>query len=592
MLYIDLETFSSTPIDAGVYRYSESPDFQILMAAWSLDGSPVMLAEGEDAVRRIPGLWDPAVRKVAHNAQFERICLSRLKGLPQGEFLPPAEWIDTQAIAAERGYPQSLKKLAEALGADPKDEAGTRLIRLFSVPQKDGRRITAKDRPAEWKRFCAYCVQDVETLIDVHERLGDFPTAAEERIFLTDQAINDRGIKLDVQSTELAQHAAERNHTEAMARMSKITGLENPNSQQQLLGWLQNSGLPLPDLTADTVADQLEHGDLTDEQRAVLEDRQLTALAATRKFTAMLNAVCDDGILRGQFKFFGAHTGRWSGRGVQLHNLPRAQAEYPEAVLLDLSLGLGASPQDLKGLVRSLLVGPFCVADYSAIEARVVAWLAGEEWALDAFRAGRDIYVETAERMGGLTRAQGKVAVLALGYNGAVASLRNMGAVGTDAELRLMVKQWRRANPRIVELWDILGDAFRYGGEAGRLRVETDGADRLLFLPSGRPIVYHKVLGGSRLTFASPKGFRADTYGGRLCENATQAVARDLLGEALVRLEDAGLAVVGHVHDEVLVEAGEDDLETVERIMCAPTSWSGDLPIACAGFYTYRYKKG
>lgn len=339
---------------------------------------------------------------------------------------------------------------------------------------------------------------------------------------------------------------------------------------------------------------------LTADQRTVLELRQELALVASKKYQAAIDASSSDGRLRGGFQYFGAHTGRWAGRRVQLHNLPRAALDSTaevDAAILDLKLGAGASSQTLKALVRPMFMGPFGIIDYSAIEARVLAWLAGEEWVLEAFRKGRDIYVETAERMGGLTRFQGKVAVLALGYNGSIGSLAAMGAEGDDEQLMMLVHQWRRANPNIVRLWKIMDQAFRGTGMAvgKRMRVEKDGNDRLLHLPSGRAIHYHDVeAAGKRITFANFRApGRMDTYGGRLVENATQAVARDILAEALVRLGEAGYDVVGHVHDEVIIEMPQDGtLAQLQDIVTASPKWADGLPLGGEGFVSQRYQKG
>jgi DNA polymerase len=586
-LHIDIETYSSVDLTTcGVYRYVQSPDFEILMAAWSLDRGPVEIAVGEAEINRIPGLWDPTVTKIAHHAPFERNCLNVL-GHTDIE-----DWRDTQALAAEAGLPQKLEFLAKALGTTEKDTAGTALISLFCKPYR-GRRVLGSERPDKWEAFKDYCIQDVETLLEVDNHLPEWPTRNEQRVYVADQIINDRGIRIDTEMATVALAAAKENAARHTAEMIEISGISNPNSNPQLLGFLRESGLKVDNLQAETVS-KLLSGDLSPVQRRVLELRQELALVASKKYASALASVCEDGRLRGMFRFFGAHTGRWAGRGVQLHNLPRAQAENPEAAILDLKMGAGADPQTLKGLVRSLFVGPFTVADYSAIEARVLAWLAGEDWVLEAFRGGRDIYVETAQRMGGLTRFQGKVAVLALGYNGGVASLRAMGATGTDNELQPLVYQWRNANSRIVRFWARLEDAFKRGGAAGRLRVIVNGSDRYIKLPSGRSIVYRNVktvpgAKGDRITFADPKGYRTDTYGGKLTENVTQAVARDLLADALVLLEESGYAVVGHVHDEVLVEG--EDLPGVVDIMCKTPEWAEDLPLSAEGFITERYKK-
>lgn len=621
-LYIDIETYSATSLDYGVYRYASDPSFDILMAAYSVDGGPIELAFTRDEVLAIPGLTDPAVLKIAHNAAFERICFSRYLGLPHGEYLPPEEWHDTMVVAAEHGRPQGLGMLAKALGAEQKDAAGTRLINLFCKPTRKGERPRSEDHPAEWLDFIFYCEQDVATLIDVHARLeglGGWPTQTEQDVFHADQRINDRGIRIDSHMAREAVRVADLNEVEMKQRVRDITGgaVDNAGSVPQMLKWLKGEGLPASNVRAATL-DSLLEGDLAPHQREVLELRQELALAASKKYGAALGAVMRDSRIRGSFRFFGAHTGRWSGRGTQLQNLPRAAMEteaHAEAAILDLKMGAQLSQLELKKLVRPMFTGPFTVVDYAAIEARVIAWLSSETWALDAFRDHRDIYVETAERMSTpghqLTRFQGKVAVLALGYNGGVNSLRAMGADGNDEELQALVVQWRRANPRIVQLWSSLGDAFGEGGKAGpHLHVthSTTGTRRNahLHLPSGRAITYQAIkwekypgtdfkTGKTKMKegwrYAMPSGGRMGTYGGRLAENATQAVARDLMAEALVRLERLGYPVVGHVHDEVIID-GEHDVEEIKKIMCELPAWASGLPVDGEGFTCARYRKG
>jgi DNA polymerase len=406
--------------------------------------------------------------------------------------------------------------------------------------------------------------------------------------------INDRGIPMDVELARAARNAASANQARDTYEVRKITGVQNPNSNPQLMAWFNTPRKVLPNLQAATVERMLENDMLlTADQRRVLELRQELALVASKKYTAALAAVNADGRLRGQFRFFGAHTGRWSGRGVQMHNLPREHLDNDadvEMAIADLKAGRGADALTLKALVRPMFLGPMVVSDYSAIEARVLAWLAGEDWVLEAFRAGRDIYVETAERMGGLTRTQGKVAVLALGYNGAVGSLRAMGAHGDDEELVRLVRQWRRANPSIQRFWYKLEDIFRDGGRVRRIKVTCHGADRHILLPSGRELRYHGVKStDGRLSFQSPSG-RVGTYGGSLTENVTQAVARDLLAHSVMRMEEEGLQVLGHVHDEVLVQG--DDLDLVTKLMCETPDWAYGLPVGAEGFVTSRYRKG
>ena len=605
-LHIDIETYSPTDLTtSGVYRYSEDPGFLVLMAAWSFNKGPVQVAIGEREVRKIPGFGDSWVRHIAHNAPFERVCLSRLQGFPTGDYWSPLDWHDTQAVAGELGYPQKLSELARALGGEQKDEAGTRLINLFCKPNRHGKRNLPEDFPDEWAQFVEYCRQDVVTLISVDEKLGDFPTETERRVWEADQRINDLGIDVDLELARAAVLAAEDNRMAQEVEISRLTGISNPGSGPQMLAWLKSSGLAVSNLQAATIETLLQ-GTLTPVQRTVLELRQELALVAAKKYQAALNATSEDGRLRGSFRFFGAHTGRWSGSGVQLHNLPKAAITKPDpatgkerwdrwgeaASILDLKMGLGADAHTLKALVRPLFTGPFTVVDYSSIEARVIAWLAGEQWALDAFTARRDIYVETAKRMSTpgneLTRAQGKVAVLALGYNGGVGSLRTMGAEGTDEALQMLVDQWRRANPAIVELWRTMGDAFRLGGDVGEhVSVERDGKDRLVRLPSGRAIVYHGVqwewvdttYGGRRqqASFIDPKkrGLRVRTYGGRLIENCLAGDTEVLTNRGWVHLREVQTSDlvwdgVDWVRHEGLVAKGSQKTLSVDGVHMTP----------------------
>ena len=606
MLYIDLETRSQASLpDFGPYRYTEDPEFRILLVGWSLDGSPAAVSEDPSDV---PGLFDPAVPKVAHNAQFERLCLGTL----DARLRDPEQWTDTQALAAEYGHPTGLEACAASLGLGSKDSAGKELIRLFTRPKRDGSWNTPQTHPLEWLDFLAYCAQDVDLLADVHLALGDWPNELERATWIADQRINDRGLRIDLDLCRKAALAVEDNRTVHEAEFRELTGVDNPRSVPQVRAWCDRVGLSLPNLQAATVQAALEDPDIDPDHARALRLRQDLALSAGGKFGAALNVASPDGRIRGGFQFFGAHTGRWSGRRVQPQNLPRATVDDPEAAILDLRMDLGADPHTLKALVRSMFLGPLTVVDYASIEARVVAWLANEEWALRAFRDDRDIYVETAERMSTpgnrLTRFQGKVAVLALGYNGGVNSLRAMGAEGDDETLRRLVNVWRLANPRIVKLWELMGDAVDAGGRVGpHLKITRRGETMKMYLPSGRAIHYHgvrwerytvvdKATGrkirkeGWRYDDPKQPGVRIGTYGGRLVENATQAVARDLLAGALVRLEAAEYPVVGHVHDEVLVEGS--DLEGVTRLMAQQPRWARGLPIASDGFTADRYRKG
>jgi len=624
-LYIDIETYSRIDLrKASAYRYTEDPEFEIMMAGWALDDDPVQVAFGAD-VFDVPGLFDARVLKVAHNAAFERICFSVFaRGqyeLEPGEYLNPEHWEDTAARAAEWGYPRGLDALAKALGGEQKDSAGTLLINWFCKPDRNGKRRRPEDHPEKWAKFVEYCRQDVVTLRDVDKALPDWPTETERQLYLADQRINDRGIPVDRFMVECAVEAAEANREDQRDELELLTGLDNPNSTTQLLGWFHAEGLDLPDLKADTVKAALARPDLPEGTRRALELRKELALVASKKYTAALERTSDDDRLRGAFQFYGAHTGRWAGRGVQLQNLPRESLipksmevepdEKKDAIISDAVLDLkltGAAPAvTLKALVRSMFDGPFTVVDYSAIEARVIAWLAGEQWALDAFAAGRDIYVETAERMGGMTRQAGKVAVLALGYNGGIGSLQAMGAEGTDYYLKHLVHQWRDANPAIVGFWQDVEKGFMRGsgtaGETELISFERDGDDRLIRLPSGRALVYHDVrvtwvtdAWGNRrrrATFLDPKPGqpRVGTYGGRLSENITQAVARDVLGQAILNLDAAGIPAVGHVHDEILTLGGYS-VDKVREYMLDMPDWTAGLPLAAEGFTCQRYRKG
>lgn len=614
-LFFDIETRSDVDLKkSNVYCYSESPAFEILMIAWAIDHGPVQIAVGQQEIKDkfLTLFADKRYFLTAHNSQFERICMSRQLDLPTGTYIKPRRWIDTQARAAESGYPQTLDGMTRSLGVETKDSAGTRLINLFCKPNRDGGFTSPEEEPEKWDQFIEYCKQDVVALQDAFYKLPE-ETPEELTAWKADQVLNDIGIEADTDMAGAAMEAAEVNQIGQELEVMEITGVKNPNSLQQLTAWFKDQGMDLPDLKADTVKTLLATEKLSEDQRRVLELRQELALTASSKYLAILRHVSEDGRLRGQFRFFGAHTGRWAGRGVQLHNLPRAQLDTvvdEDAARLDLEMGLDVDAQTLKRLVRATLIGPFTVVDYSAIEARVVAWLSGETWALDAFRSGRDIYIETAARMFNLDREaaterrfEGKVATLALGYNGGVKSLEHMGASGDRNHLQNIVDQWRRANPNIVNLWRQLDRAFHSGGPVGdgRITVEKDGDSRHIRLPSGRAISYHGFKQNwvttqfgkqRRMSFKDPRknNLRVDTYGGKITENCVQAVARDILSEAIIRLQESGYRVVGHVHDEVLIE-GTHDVKEVAALMCEDTDWSAGLPLAAEGDNMKRYRK-
>ena len=624
LAFCDIETRSRVNLPkSNVYRYTDDPDFRILMMAYAVDNGTVEITTDPREITELLYTWlEAGDTIVAHNAQFERIAFSaHLRDYPDPRtdhaftelgYLNPEYFDDSAALATVYGYPAKLETVARWLGGQQKDEAGSALIRYFSIPNRKGEFNPPEADPVRWQQFMDYCRQDVETHRDVYQKLPAWP-GNERDVWLTDQHINDTGIAVDEPLATAAVDASDTNRLSQELEISTLTGVMNPGSVQQMQAWFSSTGLDLPDLKAATVTEALSRDDLTADQRRVLELRQELALVASKKYIAALDRIDPDSRLRGSFQYFGAHTGRWAGRGVQLQNLPAATIEPGEGVdldtaiqaeALDVTMGLGASAHSLKALVRSMFLGPFTVVDYSAIEARVLAWVAGESWAIEAFEAGRDIYVETAARMGNLSRKEGKVATLALGYNGGIGSLRAMGAEGNDAYLQRLVDQWRGANRNIVALWAKLGEAFWHGGRAGRVTVVKKGNIRQIQLPSGRAITYHgvrQVMQENRwgnlspqLSFRDPKkglNGRTDTYGGRVVENITQAIARDILADSLVELTRRGYKVVGHVHDELIVE-GTHSIDEVSQIMCSSSPWSEGLPLDAEGYHCGRYRKG
>lgn len=648
VLWIDIETYS--PVDlakAGVYKYTEHPDWRILMCSWALNDDKVQRAEGHEAILEIPGLFDGQILKIAHNASFERVNLSRLKnrGRKGGKFLPPEQFFDTAALARAWGLPASLKDFALALGAEEKDEAGTRLINLFSKPSRKGERVTKEEKPDDWAAFGAYCDQDVETMRDAAKRLGrDFPRG-ERAVYEVDQRINDRGVRVDVALAEAAERCFKGNRAEAMKEIEKIAGVDNGNSVAQLRAWLKSRGVDTEDLRKDTVKELLE-GDLPDDVRRVLVLRQECAVSAAAKFTAAIRATNDDGRLRGTMQYFGASTGRFAGRLIQFQNLARDGFKGPdrgydttaeEAAVGRLLEGGSIPSPELKKLIRPLLMGPFVVCDYSSIEPRVLAWLAGEQWMIDAFNNNEDIYVATAAKLGGpekgFDRQRGKLMTLSCGYKGGVGAALKMGGrnimpKGTPEdilrkELQAIINNWRDKSPAVRRFWSQLERILGTGGgvDTGLVSIEVKGQDRYVWLPSKRPIVYRGLtrrwkqpldvdgtpLGPARLVphVLNTGGDRARVpykplHGGIITENIVQAVARDILVAALRRLEEAGWPVVTHIHDEVVCEIPADRrgmseealVNEVSEIMCRPPYWADDdLVIKAAGYTCQRYHK-
>lgn len=638
-LHLDIETYSTVDLKKNtVYRYVEDEHWIILICSWCIGQGEIHTAYGHEEISGIPGLFDPNVKKIAHNSDFERINFSALKGLPVGTYIDPEEYIDTAVLASLWGYPRSLKGFCKVVGGEAKDEAGGRLINMFSVPNRKGGRTLPEERPADWEAYVEYNRQDVISLRDNIYRLGKgFPSAEEYEAWITATRINDRGIKIDTALAGAARRQYEANKKKDLARVKEITGLDNPNSVQQFKRWLADQGFEMESIDKAHVAELLERDDLPDEVREAVERKQLAALSAATKYVIAQGSTNSDGRLRGTIKYSNANTGRMTGVTLSPHNLPRDHftdaegdhdTEAEQAAIDKLLAGMHVGSEDLKKLVRPLLVGPFTVSDYSAIEARLTAWAAGEDSVLESFRNGEDIYVATAERMGGakagFDRQRGKSATLGCGFGGGAGALLNLGGAkiypkGTPDDviwegLTSLVETWRVAHPHIVSWWKQVHTAFDKGGPASRripVDVEIVGNDRYVWLPSGRALVYHNC----RREYVQPKdrngkplpyrrrawvcdavvgnGTQRRIVGGPTqVENIIQAIGRDLLTHALVNVERAGFRTVTHVHDEIVTETtGGLTVERLSSLMCNLPDWAEGLPVEAAGYTTQRYRK-
>ena len=624
-LYLDIETRSRVDLrKTGVYRYVEDEMFDILMLAWTWNDDPMQTSTDPDEMRGI--IRDILERHesgedfkvIAHNTGFERVCFSAYMGMPVGEYITPEVFEDTMVLAAWSGLPLSLEALAKATGGELKDSAGSALIRFFCTPRKDGTFRSPEDDIQKWEAFVAYCAQDVIAMRDIHKKLNPTVTDFEVETWHVSERTNDRGVKIDVEMAQAAVDMSESNKQKALDRMAELTDLPNPNSVSQLGGWLREQGLKVDSLNKAAVEGFLEQDDLPADVREVLELRQHVALSSSAKYQAELDSVSSDGRIRGTLMYYGAHTGRFSGRRLQLQNLPSEgiadDDTEVEARIIDLKLGLPTPQVDLKRMIRSSLVGPFAVVDYSQIEARVLAHLAGEQWALDAFFGGEDLYSSAASRMYDVSyeeakakyRKQGKIATLALGYGGSKGALKVFGAPGTDEDLMDIVYKWRNANESIVQYWRDLMTAFKEGGSVGDVSFFKEGSNRHLVLPSGRSIVYRNCTKRNEVNpFTGKeqeviyrkdyrkKGSPVKVWGGIICENVVQAYARDVLTDALVRLDHGGFRAVGSVHDEVIVEAStERELHRIGEIMTTAPRWMTDFPLAAEGAGPIaRYRK-
>ena len=650
-LSLDLETYSSVDLGkSSVYRYVESPDFDILLFGYSVDGGEarvVDLAQGE----RIPlviidALTDTRVCKWAFNAQFERVCLSRWlrrNGYPlcnegystHGDtcmaYLNPAGWYCTMVWSAYLGLPLSLKDVGMALGLDKqKLTEGKELIRYFCNPDRDGARHLPSDAPDKWAQFKAYNLRDVEVELGIQARLREYPAPEEVWAqYRLDQQINDRGIAVDMELVRSAISLDARTRAELTAGLKELTGLDNPNSVQQMKDWLAANGLQTDTLGKKQVAELLKTA--PEPLKTVLTLRQQLAKSSVKKYQAMENAVCADGRVRGCFQFYGARTGRWAGRNIQLQNLPQNKLSELDAARAlarrgdydALSMLYDSVPDVLSQLVRTAFVArpgqQFLVADFSAIEARVIAWLAGEQWRQQVFAEGKDIYCASASQMfhvpvekhgmNGHLRQKGKIAELALGYGGGVGALKAMGALEMglkEEELKPLVDAWRAANPMIVKLWWEVDEAITIAIRTGQttrahgIRFACQSGMLFITLPSERRLSYVKPrlernqFGGTSITYmgtnAAKQWTRLESYGPKFVENIVQALSRDILCHAMQALRDC--AIVAHVHDELIIEAGPWlELRTVCERMGRTPSWAPGLLLRADGYATPYYKK-
>lgn len=643
-LHIDIETYSDISIkDAGAYRYAECPNFEILMVAYCLGGSPVECYDYADAPADFfKMLTDPNIIKVAHNAAFERVCFRRV-----GYDIPPEQWRCTAIKAAYSGLPMALAQLSDVLklGEKGKQSTGKALIRYFCSPVKATKVNGGRTRnlphhdPEKWAEFKTYCAFDVEAERESAKRLAGIKMPQSEWVaYFLDQRINDRGVKIHTDMAEAALRINAANSEILLQEVKNLTGIENPNSLPQLRTWIEaRTGKEVKSLDKAAVKTLL--AETADEVvLEVLAIRARTGKTSISKYAKMLSCKGTGGRARGLFQFYGGHTGRWAGRLIQLQNLPRNEMEALDEARTDLIAGtfstfslLWETSDTLSQLIRTALVPAqgryFSVADFAAIEARVLAWLAGEKWRLDVFNGDGKIYEASASRMFGVPiesigkdselRSKGKVSELALGYQGSTGALKQMGgeAMGlSDADMKLIVKKWRASNPKIVDFWYSLNDmAVAVVQTKGRRVHRRTGleiwyntkADTMqIRLPSGRDLVYQQPslttnqFGQLSVQYWGINSYtrkweQLSTYGGKLTENIVQAVARDLLLFSMHNVEDAGHDIVMHVHDELVVEtASNDKLDEICEIMSRTPEWAEGLPLGAEGYTGAYYKKG
>lgn len=642
-LSIDLETYSDQPLaKTGVYRYVESPDFEILLFAYSVDGGPVQqidLACGEKIPSEVlSALEDETVTKWAFNANFERICLSHFLGYPTGDYLKPDSWKCSMVWAAYMGLPLSLEGAGAVLGLEKqKLSEGKDLIKYFCQPcaptKSNGQRTRnlPKHSPDKWLAFKRYNIRDVETEMSIQARLSKYPVpdSVWEEYHL-DQEINDRGVGLDMELVRQAIQMDGRSRSELTQAMKELTSLDNPNSVQQMKQWLADNGMETDTLGKKAVAELLKTA--PPQLQKVLTLRQQLAKSSVKKYQAMETAVCADSRARGMFQFYGANrTGRWAGRIIQMQNLPQNHLDdLSEARELVRTGDFDAVemlyedvPDTLSQLIRTAFVPQgdrkFIVADFSAIEARVIAWLAGEKWRQNVFAEGKDIYCASASQMFGVPvekhgvnghlRQKGKIAELALGYGGSVGALKAMGALEMglqEDELPALVSAWRQANPKIVQFWWAVDravmDAVTHKTTTKTHGIVFSARNGMLFitLPSGRSLAYVKPkigtnkFGGDCITYegvgGTKKWERLDSYGPKFVENIVQATSRDILCYAMRTLRCC--SIVMHIHDEVVIEADRRmSLTAVCDQMGRTPPWASGLQLRADGYETDFYKK-
>ena len=641
-LSIDLETFSDVDlIKCGVYAYADSPAFEVLLFAYSFDGGEtrvIDLAQGEELPGEVAeAVFDGSVVKTAFNANFERTCLSKYFG----RYLPPESWHCSAVQAAVLALPRSLEDVGAVLGLDErKMKEGKELIRYFCVPCKPTKANGGRRRnlpchaPEKWELFKAYCMRDVDVEKAIRRKLCKFPIPeGEMELYRLDQRINDRGVPVDMGLVRQAVKC-ERLHKEVVTKRAyELTGLENPNSVAQLKGWLGENGVEAENLSRKAVAELIEESD--GEVEELLRLRLLMAKTSVKKYEAMERSVCSDGRVHGLLQFYGANrTGRWAGRLVQVQNLPQNHIEdlelarrlVREGRFEDVEMLYDSTPKVLSELIRTAFVPEpgcrFVVADFSAIEARVLAWLAGERWRLEVFSSHGKIYEASASAMfhvpigevtkGSSLRQKGKIAELGLGYGGAAGALVSMGALDmglSEDDLPSLVAAWRRANPHITQFWWDVDKAAveavtkRAGTRAGRIGFEYRSGILFVMLPSGRKLAYVKPrmavnkFGREGLTYEgileNKKWGRIETYGPKLVENIVQGTARDLLAEAMLRVERKGYPIVMHCHDEIIAEVpeGNGSVEEMCEVMAVRPSWAEGLPLRADGYECPFYQK-